>query len=319
MNYVLSNDTIGIMKISIDQRRPDFNVPDSVEDRYGADFLLDVFRCMARVRYFESGIIDAVEEGELKYPVYLSSGQEAVAAVLSKNIRHYLTFPQHRAHDIYLSWGGSPERLRDELLGLPGGTSKGRAGSNCLQLHEKGVDIFGHHGLIGENVPQAVGAALGSGKPTVCIFGDGAAEEDYVLAAIGFAASRKLPVLFICIDNDLSILTPVEVRRNWKLGEVAKGFGVKANECADDPRAVAYYIEQMTESMPALLNIHVCRGYWHVGIGVDGAPAWDRFELVKKELILLEKESEIELIENNERIEMEKVWGRKLLLKPFGK
>ena len=60
-------------------------------------------------------------------------------------------------------------KLRDELLGLPSGTSGGMAGSNCVQCHENNINMYGHHGLIGENVPLAVGAALGSNKPAVCL------------------------------------------------------------------------------------------------------------------------------------------------------
>ena len=307
------------MQIPVDKRSANFNVPSDLNQFYDNDFLLEIFSKMARVRFFEAGVVDAVNERQLNYPVYLSSGQEAVAAVLSKHLKHHLTFPQHRAHDIFLTWGGAAEQLRDELLGLPGGTSGGAAGSNCLQLHdeEQGIAIFGHHGLIGENVPQAVGAALGSGKPTVCLFGDGAAEEDYVLAAMGFAASQKLPVLFICVDNDLSILTPTEVRRDWKLAEVAKGFGIEAIECADDPRAVAHYLPRLMNKSPALLNVQVCRGFWHAGVGQDGPPAWDRYQMVRDELVDAGFQAEVERAENSARSEMEQVWNRSLSLKKY--
>ncbi|MBT6469803.1 MAG: hypothetical protein HOK52_00910 [Candidatus Marinimicrobia bacterium] len=306
------------MKIPIDKRKHDFNVPADLDKVYSSNFLLNIFENMARVRYFELGVIDAVNSKKINYPVYLSSGQEAVAAVLSTKMRHYLTFPQHRAHDIYLSWGGSPEKLRDELLGLPNGTSEGKAGSNCLQLHQDNMNIYGHHGLIGENVPQAVGAALGSSKPTVCIFGDGAVEEDYVLAAMGFAASQKLPIIFICIDNNLSILTPVEVRRTWKVVDIARGFGLNAYECADDPRAIAHYLSSAPDDKPLLINIHVCREYWHAGVGVDGVPAWDRFNMIRNELVDLGIEKEAKKIEKNAQLEMEEVWNKPLLLKQLG-
>jgi len=123
-----------------------------------------MFDRMSLARYFELGLMDAIQRKETNYLAYLSSGQEAVAAALSCEVRDYMVFAQHRAHDIYLAFGGRPEALRDELLGLPAGTSGGRAGSNCIQCHEGGLTMFGHHGLIGENVPQGVGAALASGN-----------------------------------------------------------------------------------------------------------------------------------------------------------
>ena len=300
-------------------RSPTFNVQAEIAKQFSSELSLTIFERMCKVRYFELGVIDAVSKKEITYPVYLCSGQEAVAAALSTEIKNYLIFAQHRAHDIYLTFGAPPERLRDELLGLPAGTSQGRAGSNCLQYHENGITMFGHHGLIGENVPQGVGAALGSGKKTVCIFGDGSAEEDYVLAAIGFAVTHKLPVLFICIDNNLSILTEVEVRRSWSITDVVKAFGMSVIDVADDPWMVLQHTRELTQSLPAFINCYVCRNYWHVGIGIDDVPEWDRYQMVKDELIRLGHGEPVQEIEGKIRNDMEKLWGRELLLKPLEK
>lgn len=300
-------------------RSPAFNVPPNVAKPFSRDLSLTIFERMCKVRYFELGVMDAVCKKEITYPVYLCSGQEAVAAALSTEIKGYMIFAQHRAHDVYLTFGAPPERLRDELLGLPTGTSQGRAGSNCLQYHENGISMFGHHGLIGENVPQGVGAALGSGKKTVCIFGDGAAEEDYVLAAIGFAVTHKLPVLFVCIDNNLSILTAVEVRRSWSITNVVKAFGISAIDVADDPWTVLQYTRELTQSLPAFINCYVCRNYWHVGVGIDDVPEWDRYQMVKDELIRLGHGEAVQEIERKIRNDMENLWDRKLLLKPLEK
>jgi TPP-dependent pyruvate/acetoin dehydrogenase alpha subunit len=228
-----------------------------------------------------------------------------------------MIFSQHRCHDIFLSFGGNPKKLRDELLGLSTGTSKGRAGSNCIQCHENNVKMFGHHGLIGENVPLAVGAALGSKKPVVCFFGDGAAEEDYVSASIGFAITHKLPVLFICVDNNLSILTEIKIRRSWKITDVAKGFGMTAIDVADDPWAVLSILNKMKKNLPALINIYTCRANWHAGVGVDGKPEWNRYELLKNKLFKLGLKKEVDKIENDIKIEMDKLWDKKQLQKPL--
>jgi TPP-dependent pyruvate/acetoin dehydrogenase alpha subunit len=298
---------------------PDYNVPKDIAERFEPAISLTIWEKMCLVRYFEVGLVDAVNEKRVAYNVYLSSGQEAVAAALSLEVCDYLIFAQHRAHDVYLTFGGDPIGLRDELLGLPSGTSRGRAGSNCLQYHKDGISMFGHHGLIGENVPQAVGAALASGEKTLCIFGDGAAEEDYVLSAIGFAATHKLPVYFVCVDNDLSILTPTDVRRSWKLIDVAKGFGLESIDVADSPWAVMYYTHKLTANLPALINCRVCRGYWHVGTGIDGPPQWDRYEMVRRKLHQLGHEKEVGEIESKVRRSMEKLWDRELLLRPLKK
>jgi TPP-dependent pyruvate/acetoin dehydrogenase alpha subunit len=300
-------------------RGPDYNVPADIASGFDAATSLKIFERMSLVRYFELGLMDAVNEERVAYNVYLSTGQEAIAAALSLKIRNYMIFAQHRAHDIYLTFGGDPSKLRDELLGLPSGTSRGRAGSNCLQYHRDGISMYGHHGLIGENVPQAVGAALATARNTVTIFGDGAAEEDYVLSAIGFAATHRLPVYFVCVDNDLSILTPTDVRRSWNITDVAKGFGLEAIDVADDPWAVMHYTERLTGNLPALINCRVCRGYWHVGVGTDGPPQWDRYEMVREQLIRLGCENQIDEIEQKVKRSMERLWDRELSLKPLRK
>ncbi len=291
------------------------NVPTDISEQFSAETSVQLFQRMCRVRYFEAGVVDAIEKKELRYPVYLSSGQEGLAAALSMLLDDCQIFAQHRAHDIYLCFGGSPERLRDELLGRESGTSQGRAGSNCLQYHENGINMYGHHGLIGENVPQGVGAALGNAKQTLCVFGDGSAEEDYVLASLGFAATHKLPILFVCVDNNLSILTPTEVRRNWEIGAVAESFGLPAIDLADDPWAVLQTGKDLLGKQPALLNCRVCRGFWHVGAGNDGAPEWDRLQLVRAELKRLGLEEQSTATEAKACDEMEMVWDRKLSLK----
>ena len=99
-------------------------------------------------------------------------------------------FNQHRSHAIYLAFGASPEKLRDELLGLPTGCSGGMSGSNAIQAPE--INMFGHSGLMGEQLPIAVGAALGSSRGTLAVCGDAAVEEDYIYPSLGFAATKKL-------------------------------------------------------------------------------------------------------------------------------
>lgn len=300
-------------------RSPYFNVPPNIAKQFSSEVSLNMFERMCMVRFFEQGVIHAVEKKEITYPVYLSSGQEAVAAALSMEIRDYAVFSQHRAHDIYLTFGGLPERLKDELMGCPTGTSKGRAGSNCLQYHEGGFSMFGHHGLIGENVPLAVGAALGSSKNTVCLFGDGAAEEDYIFPSMGFAASKKLPILFVCIDNDLSILTKTKERRNWNISDIAKSFGIPAIDVSDNPWALLEQTRNLTQNLPAFINCYVCRGHWHVGVGIDGSPEWDRFKMVKDDLISLGIGEKMREIESRQQSRMADLWGREPSLIPLEK
>ena len=284
-------------------------VNDEYLQKITPEIAVDIYTRICRSKYFDLEVVNAVQDKRIAYPVYLSLGQESVPAALAFALNGYMLFTQHRCHAYYLAFGGSPEKLRDELLGLNSGTSGGRAGSNCIQNHDANLTMYGHHGLIGENVPQAVGAALGSGNNVLCVFGDGAAEEDYIYPSIGFAITHKLPVLFICDDNDLSILTPTSTRRNWKLTDVAMGLGLPTVDIADDPWTILEQVSEFQNNLPAFINIYSCRKNWHVGIGTDGPPEWDRFDLVTKDMKELGLSKQAKEIREHEMLTMEQLWA----------
>jgi pyruvate dehydrogenase E1 component alpha subunit len=273
---------------------------------------LAIWRRMCLVRHFDLRVRRAHQAKDVEALVYLSVGQEAVAAGLATAIEDATVLGQHRAHSLYLAFGGRPERLVDELLGLPTGCCGGMGGSP--PIHDLARGIVGHSGLIGDHVPIAAGIALARpDTPVVCVFGDGAAEEDYVLGALGMIASRKLPVLLVCEDNDLSVLTPTADRRTWNLASVAEGFGIPAVDIADDPWLVAHWADRFVRSLPGLINVRTCRTLWHVGTGCDGDPEWDRWALVEETLARLGLAQTARAIEDEVRAEVERLWDERLL------
>lgn len=273
------------------------------------DAVLRIYERIVRAREMDLQVIKAAEQKKIIAPVYLSLGQEAVAASLCEIIHGEMVFTQHRAHDMYVSLGADLQEFRDELLGLESGFSGGRAGSSCLRFMKNGIRLIGHHGLIGENVPQAVGAALASGEAVICVFGDGAAEEDYVLESLGYAVTRKLPVLFACIDNDLSILTKTAERRSWTLKGVAEGFGMKAYDLSDCPWTLYHIFRSWNRKEPLLVNVRVCRERWHTGTGTDGEREWKRNEIVREQLVCMGYGKQAGEIEKKAEREMKQLWN----------
>lgn len=286
----------------------EFGIIENVSRDFSREETLEMFRRACRSREFELHAKNAFDEKLIKAPIYLSFGQEAVSSALATSFPGASFFVQHRCHDFYLAYGGEMAALIDELLHRPTGCTKGMGGSASIHCPE--IGMFGHDGFIGSQVPVAVGYAFASGKNTLAIFGDGAAEEDYVLSALGYAAHRKLPILFVCVDNNLSILTKVEVRRNWKITDVAASFGMPAVDITDDPWLVMHHVKRM--SLPAFLNVRVVRHFWHSGTGVDGEPEWRRFELIKEELGRLGLRMEAESIERDTAAEVKKAWESRL-------
>lgn len=284
-----------------------YNCIENAIGEFSKEEILLVYQKMTQARFFEQCIVRAGEKSAYQIKVHMSTGQEAVSAALGVTVPEYQYFIQHRSMDTFLALGGAPEELRDEICCLPGGCVGGKLGG-AFQYHKNGRDVYTHTGLIGENISVGVGAALGNGRNTVCLFGDGAAEEDYALTAYGFAATHKLPVLFVCTDNELSVLSPLSKRRSWELCDVAAGFGLVAHDMTDDPFTIMHWVRSMEKQLPALLNIRVCRNYWHAGLGTDAPPRWDRYQIVKEQVRTLGWKAEQRMIEAEAQARMEEVW-----------
>lgn len=263
-------------------------------------------------RAFELAVVKAHKAKKLPpAPIYLSIGTEHVpaavfAALCGPSTRNRVNlFPQHRCHSWLLTFTGRDGELADELLGLRTGCAGGMGGSASLHCQE--AQVYGHSGLLGDQVPIAAGMALASQEYTVVVLGDAACEEDYVLATFGFAVSKKLPMLFIVEDNNLSILTETEVRRSWDVVDVTKGFGMEAYNITDSPDVIFNSVRAL-KTLPALLNINVCRHYWHAGSGQDGPPKWDSYAGFKEWLVELFGADEINLIERLANEHMAEIW-----------
>ena len=283
-----------------------------ISGEFKEEITLRMWRKVCQSRYFDLAFKKFFEETKnavIKAPFYLSVGQESISAALATVFPEAILFPQHRCHDIYLAWGGDPEYLADELIHLPSGCAGGKVGSASLHIPEK---MIGHDGFMGTQVRDAVGYALRSQKACIAFMGDASAEEGYVLGAEGFAASRKAPVLFVCSDNNLSILTKVEKRRNWSTENVAKALEMESIEITDDPWIIMRAFNALKNKLPAYFNIYTCRHLWHGGARCDGPPEWNRFELIKKELDTIGLCVKAGKIELDAKAQMNGVWNRRL-------
>ena len=246
---------------------------------------LQVFKKASLCRNFDEVVFEKLQDKTIAYPTYLSVGQEFISATIAqvlegKNIEPDI-FIQHRGHATYLSFDGDVVQLIDELLGRKSGCANGMGGSASIQSIDK--NIYGHDGLMGSQVPIAVGSCYATRKPTIVFMGDSSAEEDYVFSSIGWAATKNLPILFVVEDNNLSILTEKKVRRNWTMKDVSEGFGVEAFDISDDPWEINKSLEGVFKK-PLLLNINTIRKYWHAGAGIDDPDVFDRYEHEMKDL-----------------------------------
>ena len=196
-----------------------------------------LFRSMLRIRRIEEALADRYAEQEMRCPMHLCIGQEAIAvgvcAALSGND---VVFGNHRAHGHYLARGGNLKAMIAELYGRVTGCCGGRGGS--MHLIDLGVGFMGATPIVGGTVPLAVGSAwaaalMGEPRVSVVFFGDGCFEEGVVHESLNFAALHKLPVVFVCENNEFSVYTRLTERQpDRPIYRVAEAHGVAA--CAGD-------------------------------------------------------------------------------------
>jgi len=184
-----------------------------------------LFRTMARIRAFENAAEEASKGGvavlgasltqaNIRGPLHLSTGQEAVAAGVCLNLQKedYIT-STHRGHGHTLAKGASMDAMMCELFGRARGPNRGKGGS--MHLADFSIGMLGANGVVAAGMPIAVGAAHAvkirdEKRIVACFFGDGAVNRGPFLEALNWAAIHALPLLFVCEDNRWSATTPTD-------------------------------------------------------------------------------------------------------------
>jgi pyruvate dehydrogenase E1 component alpha subunit len=186
-------------------------------------------RMMMLIRAFETALAARRDHGFQ----LLSSGEEAVAVGLCAALRpddQLLT--GGRSIGPALARGLDPGRLMAELLGRTTGFNRGKGGRGHLAAPDAG--FFGAHAVVGGNISIAAGVALArqvAGAPglVAVLFGDGACGAGALHETLNIAAIWKLPVLFVCNNNQLSVSTPrAAALAPARLADIARSFGLPA-------------------------------------------------------------------------------------------
>jgi TPP-dependent pyruvate/acetoin dehydrogenase alpha subunit len=185
--------------------------------------LIQLYRCMARIRAFENAAEIASQGGVQAFgqagtgnalvrgPLHLSTGQEAVAAgVCHHLVPADLLTSTHRGHGHTLAKGADVGRMMAELFGRASGTNGGKGGS--MHIADFSVGMLGANGVVAAGLPIAVGAAQAlklqrRDAVVACFFGDGAINRGPFLESLNWAKVYGLPVLFVCEDNRWSATT----------------------------------------------------------------------------------------------------------------
>ena len=210
--------------------------------RLGRKDALGLLRTMWLIRLFEERVGQLKRADEVFGLIHLSVGQEGVAAAVCSQLRDDdAVYSGHRAHGHALAKGAPLERVLAELMGRADGLCGGLGGSMHLVDAEHG--LMGATGVVGGNVPLALGSALaarleGSDQVAVVFFGDGAVQAGHFNESVNLAALWGLPVIFVCENNGFAEFTPRSAHTNVeRVSDVVAPYGVDARHRGRQRRA----------------------------------------------------------------------------------
>jgi len=190
-----------------------------VAQKFSKETYLYWYELMQLIRQFESKSEEMYKmAGKIRGFFHVYNGQEAIAAGCMTATNHedpYIT--GYRDHGLALAKGMSPNAAMAELYGKATGCSKGKGGS--MHFFDKANNFYGGHGIVGAQIGTGAGLAFaeqyrGSKNVVLCFFGDGAARQGMLHEVFNLAMLWKLPVVFICENNNYAMGTSIERTSN---------------------------------------------------------------------------------------------------------
>ena len=192
---------------------------------------LELYDQMVLIRLVEEQAAQLYQQGKIGGFLHLYIGQEAVSTgLIAARQPQDRVITAYRDHGVAINCGISAKEVVAELLGKATGCSKGKGGS--MHMADVNKNFWGGHAIVGAHLPLAAGLALGdmyqgNDGVTICMFGDGATNIGYFHEAVNLSKVWKLPVLWVCENNQYGMGTAVE--RASAVSEIrqkAEGYGI---------------------------------------------------------------------------------------------
>ncbi|MBK6516661.1 MAG: pyruvate dehydrogenase (acetyl-transferring) E1 component subunit alpha [Polyangiaceae bacterium] len=235
---------------------------------------LGLYRQMQLIRRFEEEAARAYAQGKIGGFLHLYIGQEAIAvgAVAALSASDYV-LTTYRDHGLALARGMSPRAAMSELFGKATGCSQGLGGS--MHFFDVEHNMLGGYGIVGGHLPIAAGTAFaskyrGDGRVSVVFFGEGAASIGDCHEAMALSALWKLPVIFVCENNQYAMGTPLtRTLANDDVTARAAGYGMASDRfvCENVHQVMEHFdlaIKRARElSEPTLMEIRTYRHRGH--------------------------------------------------------
>jgi len=250
------------------------------EEMNETELNLELYKKVYLIRKAEEKIQEHYMEDEMKTPMHMSMGEEAIVAGVCQALKaEDQIFGTYRSHGIYLAKTGETDRFFAELYGKETGMAKGKAGS--MHLSAPDSNLLGTSAVVATTIPVAVGASFvnkqkNNGRLVAVFFGDGALDEGSFWESLNFACLKGLPIIFVCEDNGLAIHSPASDRQGYKsISDIVSKFKCNVfKEETTDPQVIykltcnAIQLQRNTHK-PCFLHLKYYRYLEHVGINQD--------------------------------------------------
>ncbi|MFB2553138.1 thiamine pyrophosphate-dependent dehydrogenase E1 component subunit alpha [Ensifer soli] len=236
--------------------------------------LFELYRTMRRIRTFEERVGELFIKGQSAGSMlHLSIGEESSAAGVCSAMQPQDRFTtHHRGHGIFLARGADPKRMMAEIGGKETGYCSGKGGS--MHIADMALGHLGANAIVGGGIPAVVGAGLSSkllkqDSVAFAFYGDGAMQQGILYESMNMAALWKLPVMFVCINNQYGMGTRVDqATANTAFDERAKAFGLNGAVVDGlDVEAVEatakWLVDDARAGKPGFLSIDVYRFFGH--------------------------------------------------------
>lgn len=184
------------------------------------------------IRAFEEKAEELYALGKVHGTMHLSIGQEGTALGASNAMRKGYDYllNHHRGHGHVLAWGADVNRMMAEFMGKENGYCRGRGGS--MHIADVESNNLGANGIVAGGVPIAAGVGLSiklrkSDQVCLVIFGDGAANEGAFHESLNMASIWKLPVVYLCENNQYGMSMSVKRAFNIEhISQRATAYGI---------------------------------------------------------------------------------------------
>jgi pyruvate dehydrogenase E1 component alpha subunit len=241
---------------------------------------LELYKKLYLIRQAENAIIKYYNEDEMKTPMHMSMGSEAIVVGVCEALGETAqVLGSYRSHALYLVKTQEINTFFAEMYGKETGRSTGKAGSMHLSAPEKG--LIASSAVVASTIPVAIGVAFANkytrnNKIVAVFFGDGAIDEGNFWESLNMACSKKLPIIFVCEDNDLAVHNPKQNRHGYKsIVQIVKQFNCHICESDTTDVEKIYTLTQnmltalKKDSQPAFMHLKYYRYLEHVGVYQD--------------------------------------------------